>query len=415
MRSLTRRETLALAGALGVSACSGGGPGTGTVSTPTPTPSAGPSTSPSPSPSSSPSPTPSPTTTLKAAAAAKRMRFGSTFAWASPGADAGSFNNPAYAALLERDCQLLVPENEMKWEYQSSAENVYNWTRADQMLAYAESKGMEMRGHCFLWYIQERFPAWLRSYDMGANPRATAERLVRTHVQNTARHFGSRIKSWDVINEAIDPATGNVRTNILHTAVGGDNSILDLAFRTARAELPTAELVYNDYMDWGSTTHRNGVLNLLRGFRDRNVPIDALGIQSHIGFYSSGTAQDIANAQIPAMRTFLDAVVALGYKLIITEFDVSDRNRTGTVAQRDEDVAVYGRAWLDLLFSYPQLKDVLVWGMNDKYSWLQNFGTPRPDGQPLRPLPYDANAQPKRLYTAIGDAFAATTARPAPT
>lgn len=413
MRSFTRRETLALAGALGVAACSGGGPGTGTVSTPTP--SGGLPTSPTPSPSTSPGPTPSPTTTLKAAAAAKGMRFGSTFAWASPGADAGSFNNPAYAALLERDCQLLVPENEMKWEYQSSAENVYDWTRADQMLAYAESKGMEMRGHCFLWYIQERFPAWLRSYPMGADPRATAERLVRTHVQNTARHFGTRIKSWDVINEAIDPATGNVRANILHNAVGGDNSILDLAFRTARAELPTAELVYNDYMDWGSTTHRNGVLNLLRGFRDRNVPIDALGIQSHIGFYSSGTAQDIANAQIPAMRSFLDQVVALGYKLIITEFDVSDRNRTGTVAQRDEDVAVYGRAWLDLLFSYPQLKDVLVWGMNDKYSWLQNFGTPRPDGQPLRPLPYDASAQPKRLYTAIGDAFAAATTRAVPT
>jgi endo-1,4-beta-xylanase len=105
----------------------------------------------------------------------------------------------------------------------------------------------------------------------------------------------------------------------------------------------------------------------------------------------------------------------LGYKLIITEFDVNDRNRTGTVAQRDEDVAVYGRAWIDLLFSYPQLKDVLVWGMNDKYSWLQNFGTPRPDGQPLRPLPYDASAQPKRLYTAIGEAFAATAARSAPT
>ena len=412
MRSLTRRETLALAGALGVSACSGSGSsGGGTVSTPSPTPTPGPSPSPSPS----PSPTPTPTSTLKAAAAAKGMRFGSTFNWAAPGADAGSFNNPAYAALLERDCQLLVPENEMKWEYQSSAENVYDWTRADQMLTYAESKGMEMRGHTMLWYIQERLPAWLRSYAMGSDPRATAERIVRTHVQNTARHFGNRIKSWDVINEAVDPATGNVRTNILHNAVGGDTSILDLAFRTARAELPTAELVYNDYMDWGSTTHRNGVLALLQGFRTRGVPVDALGIQSHIGFYSSGTAQDIANAQIPAMRSFLDQVVALGYKLIITEFDVSDRNRTGTIAQRDEDVAVYGRAWLDLLFSYPQLKDVLVWGMNDKYSWLQNFGTPRPDGLPLRPLPYDASAQPKRLYTAIGDAFAATTARPAPT
>jgi endo-1,4-beta-xylanase len=338
------------------------------------------------------------------------MRFGTTFAWSAPNADAASFANPAYAALIERDCQLVVPENEMKWEYQSSAENVYDWTRANAMLAYAESKGLQMRGHTMMWYIQERFPAWLRTYDMGSNPRATAERIVRTHVQSVSRQFGNRIKSWDVINEAVQPETGALRRNILADAVGGDPSLLDLAYRTAREELPGCELVYNDYMNWGSTTHRNGVLALLRGFRDRNVPIDALGIQSHIGFYSSGTAQQIADAQIPQMRAWLDQVTALGYRLIITELDVSDQNRTGTIAQRDADVATYGKAWLDLLFSYPQLKDVLVWGLNDKYSWLQSFQR-RPDGQPLRPLPYDAAFQPKPLYNAIAQAFAATSVR----
>lgn len=408
MKTYSRRETLVLAGALGVTACSGGAGDSSSppVARPSPTP----TPAPTPTPTPTPTPSPSPTMTLAAAAAARGMRFGSTLAWSAPGADAGSFANPAYAALLERDCQLLVPENEMKWEYQSSAENVYDWTRADAMLAYAESKRLEMRGHVMLWYIQERFPAWLRSYDLGVNPRATAERLVRTHVQNVARHFGPRIKSWDVVNEAIEPSTGAIRRNMLGDTVGGDASIMDLAFRTAREELPTAELVYNDYMDWGSVTHRNGVLALLRGFRDRNVPVDALGIQSHIGFYSSGTAQSIADAQIPGMRSWLDQVTGLGYKLIITELDVSDRNRTGTIAQRDADVAIYGKAWLDLLFSYPQLKDVLVWGMNDKYSWLQNF-SPRPDGLPVRPCPYDAEARAKPLYDAIRAAFMATTAR----
>ena len=53
---------------------------------------------------------------LNAAARAKGMRFGSCFAWGPPGADRGSFANPAYAALLERDCGILVPENEMKWQ-----------------------------------------------------------------------------------------------------------------------------------------------------------------------------------------------------------------------------------------------------------------------------------------------------------
>ena len=323
--------------------------------------------------------------------------------------DAPLASEPDYRAALVRHCRQLVGEGGLKWYDLRPSRERFVYDLPDKQIDFASRNGMTLRGHTLVWY--GAMPDWTKSIASASE----AEREMVGHIETVMGRYRGRIKSWDVINEAIDPATGNVRTNILHTAVGGDTSILDLAFRTARAELPTAELVYNDYMDWGATTHRNGVLNLLRGFRDRGVPVDALGIQSHIGFYSSGTAQDIANAQIPAMRAFLDQVVALGYKLIITEFDVSDRNRTGTVAQRDEDVAVYGRAWLDLLFSYPQLKDVLVWGMNDKYSWLQNFGTPRPDGQPLRPLPYDASAQPKRLYTAIGDAFAATTTRPVPT
>jgi endo-1,4-beta-xylanase len=64
------------------------------------------------------------------------------------------------------------------------------------------------------------------------------------------------------------------------------------------------------------------------------------------------------------------------------------------------------------MFSYPQLRDVLAWGMVDPYSWLQSFA-PRGDGQPLRPNPYDGAFQRKALYQGIVDAFSATIARPA--
>ncbi|MBL7471024.1 endo-1,4-beta-xylanase, partial [Escherichia coli] len=53
---------------------------------------------------------------LNAVARTKGMRFGSCFAWSPPGADRGSFANPEYAALLKRDCGVLVPENEFKWQ-----------------------------------------------------------------------------------------------------------------------------------------------------------------------------------------------------------------------------------------------------------------------------------------------------------
>ena len=102
----------------------------------------------------------------------------------------------------------------------------------------------------------------------------------------------------------------------------------------------------------------------------------------------------------------------MGYDLLITEFDVNDAALPSDVALRDQGVAAYGRAYLDLMFSYPRLRDVLAWGMVDSFSWLQSFA-PRNDGLPLRPNPYDASDQPKPLHQSIADAFAATAARPA--
>ena len=57
---------------------------------------------------------------LDALANRSGRRFGSAVA-GPPGADAGSFANPAYAALLERECELLVPENELKWQWSATA------------------------------------------------------------------------------------------------------------------------------------------------------------------------------------------------------------------------------------------------------------------------------------------------------
>ena len=99
----------------------------------------------------------------------------------------------------------------------------------------------------------------------------------------------------------------------------------------------------------------------------------------------------------------------MGYRLVITELDVRDDGLPPDIAVRDSAVADYTRAYLDLMFAYPQLTDVLVWGMCDKYSWLQRM--PRADGQPRRPCPYDAEFRVKLMHGAIQAAFAATAGR----
>lgn len=349
---------------------------------------------------------------LNALARAKGMRFGSCVAWSPPGADAGSFANPNYAALLERDCGILVPENEFKWQRLRPKKQLFDVTRFQPMLEYAEAKGMAMRGHTLLWHKAQYFPKWLTEYDFGPNPRTEAERLLTGHIGELCRLYGDRITSFDVVNETIDEKTGLQRETVLSKAFGDADAMVDLAFHTARERAPRAELVYNDYMSWepGNETHRAGVLRLLEGFRKRSVPVDALGVQSHIGVYDRDV-RGSATRQEGEWRRFLDAVTAMGYKLVITELDVNDKGLPRDEEIRDAGVAAYADAYLEILFAYPQLRDVLVWGMCDKYGWLNGF-SPRADGSVKRATPYDAGFRPKPLRETLARRFAAAAPRP---
>lgn len=351
--------------------------------------------------------------TLKAVAAQRGRRFGSAFAWAPPGRDAASFNNPAYAALLQRDCAVLVAENQMKWQAIRPAADRFDFAQFDAMVDWAVRNGFAMRGHTLYWAYSKWLPAWLNNQDFGQRPASAAADILDRHIDTVTKRYGRKIDSYDVVNEAVDPDTGTLRETSLSRAMGGTANVLDHAFRTVRAAAPHAELVYNDYMSWedGNNKHRAGVLSLLEDFRRRGTPVDALGVQSHIGlFQPTGDAGAVAHRLEPEWRRFLDRVVGMGYRLVITEFDVRDRGLPVAIGLRDRGVADFARAYLDIILSYPQLGDVLAWGLSDRYSWLRGF-EPRPDGAIARGCPYDIDLKPKPLRDAMIAALAGGVSR----
>jgi endo-1,4-beta-xylanase len=384
---ITRREGLAAALAMATTACAGSGN----------------------APASSASLPPA-SGGLHQLAKVKNMRFGSAVG-AGP-SSSGSFRNPDYATLLKRDCGILVAENEMKWQALRPGPNAYNFAPFDEMLASGEKNGMAMRGHTLMWHRPQWQPTWLEAYDFGSRPSTEAERILTTHIKAVTDRYRGRILSYDVVNETVMEDSTLAQTAISR-AIGGTETLVDLAFRTARAQLPDAQLVYNDYMSWepGNEKHRAGVLKLLEGFKARGVPVDALGIQSHIRIDTFDPSTGTGPKQEREWRKFLDEVVGMGYDLLITEFDVNDQALPADIASRDASVAAYAKAYLDVMFSYPQLKDVLAWGMCDPYSWLQEFKPLRTDGQAKRPCPYDAQFQAKPLHGEIATAFMRTVSR----
>jgi len=353
--------------------------------------------------------TPSPS--LNQLAKAKGLRFGSAIAAGASDARriGGSIDNPDYVRVVAGECGLIVPENEMKMQTLRPGPEVFDFTRADRLMAFAAAYSLDVRGHNLLWHNNRWLPAWLNNYDFGSRPATTAERLLVTHIDTVCRHFGPRIRSWDVINETIDPDTGRMRETVLTRHLG--DKVIDIAFHAAREALPDCQLVYNDYMEWeaGNERHRAGVLDLLERLRRDGVPVDALGLQSHLG--GDSDLQGAPGAPQPAAwRSFLHGVTAMGHDLLVTELDMNDRTLPADPARRDAATATYVRDYLDLTLSFPQVRDVLCWGMLDRFSWL-NGRAPRPDGLPRRPCPYDRENRPKPMREAIAAAMRAAPER----
>lgn len=388
----SRRQLLAGMAALPLAGCGGGAGGSAAAPVTAPAPPAKPSLTATPS--------------LNTLAAARGRRFGSAIGWSGRPGFGGSIQNPDYVAVVRAESGVVVPENEMKWQALRPGPEAFDFTRMDDIVRWAQGAGLAVRGHTLLWHRPQWFPAWLNTYDYGANPVREAERLLTTHIRTVTDRYRGVIASYDVVNEAIDHDTNGLMQTSMSRAMGSAEAVLDLAFHTARAQLPDAQLVYNDYMSWepAHAAHCRDVLRLLEGFRKRNVPVDALGIQSHIEMFSLDPATGVGPYREREWRAFCDEAVAMGYRLLITEFDVKDKALPTDIAVRDARVADFTRRYFDIMLEYPQLDDILAWGMVDRFNWLQGFA-PRDDKQEVRGCPYDSNYQPKPMRHAIADAL----------
>ena len=295
---------------------------------------------------------------------------------------------PDYAALVKQQMSILVAENEFKFGPLHPAPTTFFFDDADTIINFAEQNGMKMRGHNFVWH--RSLPAWFATYVTPQN----AEQVLVNHIETVAGRYKGRIHSWDVVNEAIqisDNLPGGMRNSPWQKLLPG---YIDIAFRTARRVDPHAILTYNDYdiegEDAAATAKRAAVLELVRGMQQRGVPIDAVGIQSHIHAgpkYTYG----------PALQQFMKDVQKLGLKMMLTEMDVNDRDLPADIPTRDQAVGEVYASYLKTTLANKNVLALLTWGITDRSTWLNHEGA-RKDGLPERALPFDTNLMPKPAF-----------------
>ena len=306
-----------------------------------------------------------------------------------------------FRKLLAEQYNIVVPENCLKWNVLRPTADTYNFADADSLVAFAEDHGMKVRGHNFVWH--EALPNWFAATVTKDN----AQKFLVDHIQTVGGRYKGKIHSWDVVNEAIwipDGRSDGLRSSTPWFEMLGPGYI-DLAFKTARQADPTALLTYNDYgIEYDNEEEgkkRTAVLALLRRMKANNVPLDALGIQSHIHAVSKDSFSK-------GVRELAEGAQALGLQVFVTELDVNDDVvATDNTAERDKIVADVYRSYLTTALDGPQVKAVLTWGASDKNTWLNKgtkFRKQHPDRQ-QRPLPFDPNYAPAPAFFAMRDSF----------
>jgi endo-1,4-beta-xylanase len=91
-------------------------------------------------------------------------------------------------------------------------------------------------------------------------------------------------------------------------------------------------------------------------------------------------------------------------QVVVTELDVNERTLEGPVSDRDAEVARVYKNYVTMMVAEPNVSAVLTWGITDRYTWLDAPKYERPDGQPQRCLPFDADYQPAPAFFALRDA-----------
>src|SRR5262245_2977815 len=322
--------------------------------------------------------------TLRAAADARGLRIGAAV-------NMNPFRNePIYAQTLGREFNMLVAENAMKFDAMHPAQNTYNFTDADALVAYAEANNMAVRGHNLVWHSQ--IPGWLTG---GNFTRDQVIAIMRDHIMTVVGRYRGRIAAWDVVNEAVSDNNGQLRTDSFwHQKIGPE--YIAMAFQFAHEADPDAKLYYNDYSAEGSGAKSDAVFNLVSGLVSQGAPINGVGWQMH----------QINPFRIQqAHRNNAARLAALGLEISITEMDVRI-SLPSTAQELNEQALAYSDATLFCL-TQPNCKALVTWGFTDKYSWVPGFFNGFGDA-----LIFDVNYQPKPAYFAIQSALGTTTGPP---
>ncbi|MCL2444490.1 MAG: endo-1,4-beta-xylanase, partial [Treponema sp.] len=315
------------------------------------------------------------------------------------------------------------------------------WTHSDALVNYAKANDKKIRGHVLIWHDQT--PNWFFQ-GSGTAGRATKQELyarMEAYIKAVFEKYGGDIEWWDVCNEVVDHSittNGGARSDSMYTRIMEDSGFSDIdrydyvveAFKLARkyADLNGGTNVKLYLTDFGIERRFPGqdrskidvFEELVNYLIEKDAPIDGIGFQGHFRLYDHPVYPDDctcnnSNCKDHSISEGIDRFSAIKRKdgknltVQVCELDISifsgykgeielTRMPNSVLNQRLTDLGNTYRDFFEMFeekFDEGKLDLVLIWGIADGHSWLNNH--PR-EGRTDYPLLFSRNNKAKEAY-----------------
>lgn len=303
--------------------------------------------------------------------------------------------------LLKKHFNVVTAENAMKPEQTYNADKKFDFTAEDALVKQIQDAGLKLHGHVLIWHQQS--PEWLNTGEDG-KPLSREQALtnMQNHIKTVIEHYGNKVISWDVVNEAMNDNPSNpedwkaaLRSAPWKAAIGDD--YVEQAFRMAREVLDQhpdwdIKLYYNDYNE-DNQNKATAIASMVQELNKKyaaepdhkgKLLIDGIGMQAHYNL----------NTKPENVKTTLEKYISLGVEVSVTEFDVM-AGSDSKLSDKDAKKQGYLVAQLMKIFAdhAEHIARVTFWGLNDSSSW-------RAENSPLL---FDKDLQAKESYYGAAD------------
>ena len=274
--------------------------------------------------------------------------------------------NEAYRNIASNEFTSLTAENHMKMMLIHPAADRFDFTKGDEIVAFAAKTGKRMHGHTLVWHNQ--VPHWMKDFQ---GDQKAWEEMLKNHIQAVVTRYKGQVSGWDVVNESfLDD--GSLRPSLWADHIP---DYIAKSFQWAHEADPNALLFYNDYGQDGHPKKMQAILNLVADLKKRKIPIHGLGLQMHINVDSKRTE----------ISRVIEQSAQTGLAIHFSELDIA-------VNPKNNPEYSYEANTQNELFQFiftsfraipaRQQYGITFWNISDKDTWLRGYFK-RPKEYPL--------------------------------